>query len=484
MIGKILGNYRITAFIGEGGMGNVWAGEHQAIGRKVAIKILHAQYSRNAQIRERFKKEAATMAKLQHPNIVALYDYIETQDELCLVMEHVEGVDLNDYVLKQSGPIPSPKLGEIFRQMLSAIGYAHSNKVVHRDIKPSNFMLTPDGVVKVLDFGIAKMLEDDNQLTKTGTRMGTTLYMSPEQVNGNPIDHRTDIYSLGVTLFVLATGKAPYEGTATEFHVYNQIVNQPLPPPKSVYPGVTDGVERMIRIATAKRPEDRFQKCEDFINPNFAEKIAQKMPVPQPAVGNQEPVVQQPYPKQESEAPQPITAAEKKDITTILQLRKMRRFTNFAIYIIGFLSLVLLVLGGVQLAKSFREYDVLESIMSHNLSYFIWDASENMVIPLVFGTVFFSLGVLTLFYTLCAIGVKRKKRWGQVFGVFFLFLLFLACLGTIFTGIVNLYGAGKPEFLFYSLWYFIVGVFLLVYSVFGFSALFSKSAKVYLKKEK
>ncbi len=261
----IIQNYRLLSKLGEGGMGEVWLAEHVTIDRKVAIKILHAHYSRNADLRARFRNEAVTLSKLQHPNIVAFYDLIEADEHICLVMEYVKGRNLDEIIRWETGPLTPARLGTIFKQVLLAFDHAHRAGVIHRDIKPSNFMLTDDGVLKVLDFGIAKLLGDDQQLTRTGTRMGTTFYMSPEQVNGGKVDQRSDIYSLGVTLFVLATGKNPYEGETVEFKVYNRIVHEPLPRAGSVYPGVSSAVERLIQKATAKEPKDRFQNCGEFL---------------------------------------------------------------------------------------------------------------------------------------------------------------------------------------------------------------------------
>ncbi len=260
----VIQNYRLVRKLGEGGMGEVWLAEHLTIARKVAIKVLHAQYARNPKIQQRFRNEAATLSKLKHPNIVALYDFIESDSDIYLVMEYVEGRNLEEVVRTDTGPMPTAKLLQIFKQILSAVGYAHQQGVVHRDIKPSNFMIGDDGVVKVLDFGIAKLLEDDQHLTKTGLRMGTTFYMSPEQVNTEAVDHRSDIYSLGVTLFFLATGKAPYEGETSEYKVFDQIVRTPLPAGRTVYVGVAPEVDAVIAKATKKAPADRFQGCGEF----------------------------------------------------------------------------------------------------------------------------------------------------------------------------------------------------------------------------
>ncbi len=265
MLGKTIGNYRITKFIGDGGMGQVWLAEHTLLGRKVAIKSLHLQFARNAGIRARFKQEAATLAHLQHPNIVALHDYIEEGDDAYLVMEYVEGTPLDEFITRQTGPIPTGQLRELFGQILDGFVYAHAKMVVHRDIKPSNFLVTKDGNVKILDFGIAKILTESNQkLTKTGANMGTVLYMSPEQVRGEALDLRSDIYSLGVTLFQMATGQCPYNAESSEFLVYDQIVNKPLPPASQIYPGVTAEMEALISKATQKLAGDRFQDCAEF----------------------------------------------------------------------------------------------------------------------------------------------------------------------------------------------------------------------------
>jgi serine/threonine protein kinase len=265
MIGQSIGNHKIIKLIGEGGMGTVFLAEHERLGRKVAIKMLHPHLVRDPGIRARFKNEATLLARLQHRNIVTLYDYVEEDDALFLIMEYVEGRDLDDLVRNEYGPFPTHLLKTVFEQVLDALGYAHSQKVIHRDIKPSNFILTNEGVIKVLDFGIAKIFGDsDHNLTKTGTRMGTVFYMSPEQVRGEKPDERSDIYSLGMMLFNLATGQLPFHSANSEFEIYNQIVSQELPTPSSVYPGVPASIERLIQVATQKDKMRRFQSCDDF----------------------------------------------------------------------------------------------------------------------------------------------------------------------------------------------------------------------------
>lgn len=287
--GSTIQNYEVIRQIGVGGMGEVWLGRHKLIGREVAIKSLHKQLVQKESIRLRFKNEAATLARLQHPNVVALLDYHEDDEGVYLIMEYVEGMPLDEYIEQKSGPIPEPLLSQLFTQILAGVQYAHSKKIVHRDIKPSNFLITKDNTLKILDFGIAKLLDQsDHKLTKTGTAMGTVLYMSPEQVKGESVDHRSDIYSLGVTLFQMATGQCPYDKFTTEFYVYDQIVNHSLPNSKSIYPGVSDHIQFLIQRATEKNPVHRFQSGEDFSEalgssshtPSTAEKDSSASQVP------------------------------------------------------------------------------------------------------------------------------------------------------------------------------------------------------------
>lgn len=266
MLGTQILNYKLTALIGEGGMGHVYLGEHISLGRKAAIKVLLQQYANNPEIRARFKNEAAALSHLHHPNIVTLYDYVETEDMLCLVMEYVEGHNLDHYIANIRGPIPEAVALPLFDQILMAFAYAHSMGVVHRDIKPSNIIITPDNRVKILDFGIAKLLEHkDHKLTRTGSRMGTVLYMSPELVQGKAVDLRSDIYSLGVTLFQMLSGHEPYDKTLPEFEIYNNIVHNPLPRIKEFYPMVSSHVQDIIDKATRKLPEERFDSCDQFM---------------------------------------------------------------------------------------------------------------------------------------------------------------------------------------------------------------------------
>lgn len=260
-----IANYTIKRIIGEGGMGKVYLATHNKIDRKVAIKELHAHLSKNKDLRERFKNEAALMANLHHANIVTLHDYIETPQTVYLIMEYVEGVALNEYIENISGPIPEEKAIEMFVQILDAFEYAHERMIIHRDIKPSNLMMSKNGRIKILDFGIAKLVNaPESQLTKAGLKIGTIYYMSPEQVKAQELDTRSDIYSLGVTLFEMLTAQNPYAGNQSEFDISNKIVNEPLPRAKNIYPNISEQIQKVIDKATAKNPNDRYQSAEEF----------------------------------------------------------------------------------------------------------------------------------------------------------------------------------------------------------------------------
>ncbi|MCS7152765.1 MAG: serine/threonine protein kinase, partial [Bacteroidia bacterium] len=186
------GKYEVVRPLGEGGMGVVYLAIQKPIDRKVAIKSIAPYLARDPSIRERFAAEAAVLARLNHPNIVTLYDYIEGENALYLVMEYVEGQSLSE--LLRGGPLPIELVRKYFSQVLEAFSYAHEQGVVHRDIKPANIMVTAEGRVKILDFGVARLLQTDHSLTRTGMRLGTLMYMSPEQIRGEKnIDHRSDI---------------------------------------------------------------------------------------------------------------------------------------------------------------------------------------------------------------------------------------------------------------------------------------------------
>ena len=272
-----LENYKIIKKIASGGMGDVYLAEHTVLETKVAIKSLHSNLVNDEDFRKRFRTEAKTQWKLSHPNIVKLIDFQERKDGLYLIMEYVKGKQLNDYIRNVTGPMPEHKLIPLFKDILSAIQHAHGKGLIHRDIKPSNVLITNDGNAKVIDFGIAKSSDEDKGLTKTGVQVGTVSYMSPEQVNAEKLDNLTDIYSLGVMLFQMAVGKAPYSAQTNTFKIQLSIVSDPLPNPKEIYPSISDKLVSIIEKATQKKKENRYQSCDEFIKSFDNEVVAEKI---------------------------------------------------------------------------------------------------------------------------------------------------------------------------------------------------------------
>jgi len=259
---KIL-DYKINRLIGEGGMAKVYEADLDSkLGTKVAIKVLDKHLASEQSIRERFRQEAKSMLKLKHPYIVNVLNFVEVDNTLAIVMEYIEGQTLKDMV-EHGGPI-SPKLAiQIFTEILEAMQYVHDKGVIHRDIKPSNIFIIEGKYPKILDFGIVKVLGGESTTkTKTGLTIGTPMYMSPEQVQTpQSIDHRTDIYSLGVTLYYMLAGNPPYDSTESEFGIQTKVVKEPLPK-LSVIP---NNLMKTISMATQKDRNSRFQSCKQFI---------------------------------------------------------------------------------------------------------------------------------------------------------------------------------------------------------------------------
>jgi serine/threonine-protein kinase len=261
LIGQVVGRYRILERVGLGGMATVYKGYDPTMDRYVAIKIPREDLTRDPTFRARFTQEARTLARLEHPHILPVHDFGEDAGHFYLVMRFVDGSTLRDLMVKRR--LPLAQVLRLVGQVADALAYAHRNKVIHRDIKPSNILVDPDGSALLTDFGIAKLLEAAPHLTGTGESLGTPNYMSPEQVRGQPVDGRTDIYSLGVVLYEAATGRCPFVAE-TPLAVALMHVTDPLPLPRRVDPAVPDAVERIILQALAKDPAHRFQSAADF----------------------------------------------------------------------------------------------------------------------------------------------------------------------------------------------------------------------------
>lgn len=264
MKGKVISNYEIQSVIGSGGMGKVYLARQLTIDREVAIKILDPSLSENPQFKERFINEANALAKLNHPNIVSIYDFVEYENNYCIIMEYVKGATLDNIIDNNNKP-DLPFSINIIEQVLDGLTYAHKQSIIHRDIKPSNIIVDHDNRVRILDFGIAKLVLSNSNLTKTGTRMGSVKYMSPEQVLGKELNLKTDIYSTGITFYEILTGKPPFDSdTDSDFIVQNKIVNDALPDIRTVNPSVPQNIANAIKTATQKNPDDRFRDCEEF----------------------------------------------------------------------------------------------------------------------------------------------------------------------------------------------------------------------------
>jgi serine/threonine-protein kinase len=254
------GRYRIVRKLGAGGMADVYLAEDQELGRRVAIKILNSRHGNDDQFIERFRREAKNAAALNHPNIVSIYDRGEAEDTYYIAMEYLDGRSLKELIVGH-GPAPINVAIEYGRQILSALRFAHRHGIVHRDIKPHNVLVDREGRVKVTDFGIARA--GTSQMTETGSIVGTAQYLSPEQARGGEVDQRSDLYSLGVVLYELLTGKTPFEGDTPVEIAMKHLSNVPEPP-SALRKDVPHDLDMIVMRALAKDPEDRYQNADEM----------------------------------------------------------------------------------------------------------------------------------------------------------------------------------------------------------------------------
>jgi serine/threonine-protein kinase len=252
---KKIGAYRVLSAVGRGGMAVVYRGIHESLQREVAIKELLPAAVLDKEAKSRFHREALALAAFRHQNIVTLYDLVEKNDSLFMVMEFVDGPTLQ--ALLREGPLPVPVAAVVGARVASALDHAHFNRIIHRDIKPANIMLTKAGEVKLMDFGIAK---DEALLTLTqhGMAVGTPSYMSPEQVKGQPLDPRTDLFSLGVVLYEMLSGQRPFSGQSTS-EVFAKIRDGKYPPLEKLKPDVPGPLRKLVRRALKGRLDRRYQ---------------------------------------------------------------------------------------------------------------------------------------------------------------------------------------------------------------------------------
>src|SRR5687768_4628262 len=271
MVGTTLGHYKILRLLGTGGMGEVYAAEDLTLGRTVAVKVLPAAVAAAAADLDRFEREAKAVAALNHSGIVTLYSFEKDGDVRFITMELVEGEPLSQQI--PPGGLPFEKLLRQGVEIADAISAAHDRGIVHRDLKPANVLVTSAGHVKILDFGLAKLREPEGpagdlptqQLTGEGRIVGTVAYMSPEQAEGRTVDHRTDIFSLGILLYEMATGQRPFQGE-TSMSVLSAVLKEQPRPATELNPSLPSAFSRILKTCLRKDPDRRFQNAKDVRN--------------------------------------------------------------------------------------------------------------------------------------------------------------------------------------------------------------------------
>jgi eukaryotic-like serine/threonine-protein kinase len=284
------GRYRVLKRIGSGGMAEVYCAEDQQLGRRVALKLLHRRFADDEQFVERFRREASSAAGLSHPNIVGIFDRGEWDGTYYIAMEFVEGRTLKD-IVRERGAAPPEAAADITLQILRAARFAHKRGIVHRDIKPHNVLIDNEGRVRVTDFGIARAGVSD--MTETGSVMGTAQYLSPEQAQGKPVDARSDLYSAGIVLYELLTGRVPFDAESPVSVALMQVSEPPVPP-MEVNPEVPPALDAVTLRAMEKDPGRRYQDADEFI---AALESARKAPMeilPPPPVVVEEVVEEEP----------------------------------------------------------------------------------------------------------------------------------------------------------------------------------------------
>ena len=427
MINTNIGNYKIVRLIGEGGMAAVYEAEHNMFGTTVAVKVLNPILSANAQIKERFRNEAKLMAGLDHPNIIKVIDFDDQPNQLSIIMEYLSGEDLNQKI-KRTGALNAKDTIDIFSQTLDAFQYAHDKGIVHRDIKPSNIFVLPNGRVKILDFGIAKLFGQGNDMTQTGTQMGTPIYMSPEQVKADKsIDHRSDIYSLGVTMYYAVNGRAPYNtGTDSQFDIFNKIVFEPLPDFKIK----NEFVEGILK-ACQKNKADRFQNCRDWRATLLKEDRKAERNQDRKTERNDDRTIIDEIPAKEEKkhaAPSSI-----KSFFISLVKGKLSLLTYF--------TLVLMIISSIGLIESFdATYDtiIISSFHAEDAEYIYAYADSRIsnAYFLLFGLIMSLLYQFILFNRLIQLGRKFKVTLLKIGTNIFLWLCFVIyCITEEFDGL-------------------------------------------------
>lgn len=265
LIGKKLdGRYLIESLIGVGGMANVYKGRDVRTGNQIAVKVLKEEFLDNEELVRRFKNESKAISILNHPNIVKVYDVSVTDQLQYIVMEYIDGITLKEYLKQRNGALTWKEVVHFATQVLSALDHAHSKGIVHRDVKPQNIMLQADGSIKMMDFGIARFSRAQSQ-TVSDKAIGSVHYISPEQAKGDHTDARTDIYSVGVMMYEMLSGKLPFDGTGAVFIAIMQISEKPKPLAE-VAPNIPVGLRQITEKAMEKDPADRYQSAQEMLD--------------------------------------------------------------------------------------------------------------------------------------------------------------------------------------------------------------------------
>jgi tRNA A-37 threonylcarbamoyl transferase component Bud32 len=313
LVGQTLGQYRVIEQIGEGGMATVFKAYQPGLNREVALKVLPPHFAKQADFTERFAREAQAIGNLHHPNILPVYDSGQDKGYSYLAMRYIPNARTLAHEMKQ--PLKTERMIEVISQIAGALEHAHKAGIIHRDVKPTNVLL--DGPWALLsDFGLAKMVENPVELTGTGVGMGTPAYMSPEQGMGKKVDHRTDIYALGIILYEMLTGQIPHKAETPIATVMKRI-NEPLPLPRSLNPKIPEAVERVLLKALATDPADRFDQAGELataLKAAFGPKPDEVLPQVSPLYGAApaKTTASTPEPTRVAAAPPPAPAVKDK----------------------------------------------------------------------------------------------------------------------------------------------------------------------------
>lgn len=259
----LAGRYELIEKIGEGGMAVVYKAKDRLLNRYVAIKILRPEFTQDEQFLDSFKRESQAAAGLQHPNIVSIYDVGRTGNINFIVMELVDGRPLSDFI-KEKGHLDYKTTIDIAKQMASALSIAHKHQIIHRDVKPHNIMITSDGVAKLTDFGIARAVSNATMVADTSKIIGSVHYFSPEQARGAYVDERSDIYSLGIVMFEMLTGRVPFDGE-TPVEVALKHINDDVPSPAKLVPGIPPALDKVVLKATDKYQTERYKSADEML---------------------------------------------------------------------------------------------------------------------------------------------------------------------------------------------------------------------------